>query len=364
MFITKVNKMQKKSIKLYEVRPDSMVYAISLVTSPAIESDFVYLSEDKPVQVCLEKDEKHLVYGAVLIPNKPIYRRNDKEEFYIQFPSETIEKLAHSYLQNDNIYSFTQQHSVVADDVSIVESWVKLSENDKSKDLGIDAPVGTWFIGAKIENDEIWDGIKSGAMKGFSIESFLNFDEIMMSKVEENMTEEIKMETIEVTEGFWLRIAEVIKAALKSPEVPELEAQVTSAQVIDEMKQEVSEEEVIETPIEETVVEEPVVEEEIVTEEPTVEEEYSPEVVAEEVTEEVISESTSEEEVKEDLQVVIDELNAKIDELNQQLAELQMENQKLSKQPSAKPINMKSEVAQGSNFDRMLSIMNGSAFKK
>ena len=64
------------------------------------------------------------------------------------------------------------------------------------------------------------------------------------------------------------------------------------------------------------------------------------------------------------MQAVIDELNAKIDELNQELAKLQIENQKLSKQPSAKPINLKSETAQGSNFDRMLAIMNGSAFKK
>lgn len=362
MFISKVNKMTKKSIKLYEVRPDSMVYAISLVKSPAVESDFVYLSEEKPIQVCLEKDEKHLVYGAVLIPNKPIYRRNQEEEFYIQFPQETIEKLAHSYLQNDNIYSFTQQHAVVADGVSIVESWVKLSENDKSVDLGIDAPNGTWFIGAKIENDDIWEGIKSGEMKGFSIESFLNFDEIMMSKVEKDMTDEVKLETIEVTEGFWMRIAEVIKAALRNPEVPELEAQVTSAQVIDEMKEEVSvaEEEVIaeEVVAEEPVIEEPV-EEEVVTEEVASE----PEEIAEEVTEEVVADAETEVEVKEDLQAVIDELNAKIDELNQQLAHLQMENQKLSKQPSAKPINMKSETAQGSKFDRMLSIMNGTAFK-
>ena len=352
--------MAKKSIKLYEVRPDSMVYAISLVESPAIESDFVFLSEEKPIQICLEKDEKHLVYGAVLIPNKPIYRRNQEEEFYIQFPQETIERLAHSYLQNDNIYSFTQQHQVIADGVSIVESWVKMSSNDKSKDLGIDVPDGTWLIGAKIENDDIWEGIKNQEMRGFSVESFLNFDEIMMSKVDKDMTEE-KLETIEVTEGFWMRIAEVIKAALKSPSTPELEAQVTSAQVIDEMKQEVAANE------EEIIVDEPIVEEEVITEEPTEEvvvDEAEPEQIAEEVTEEVVDGATSEEEVKEDLQTVIDELNAKIDELNQQLAELQIENQKLSKQPSAKPINMKSETAQGSNFDRMLAIMNGSAFKK
>lgn len=352
--------MTKKSIKLYEVRPDSLVYAISLVTNPAIDSSFVHLSEDKPIQVYLEKDEKHLIYGAVLIPNKPIYRRNQEEEYYIQFPQETIEKLAHSYLQNDNIYSFTKQHAVVADGVSIVESWVKLSENDKSKDLGIDAPVGTWFIGAKVENEEIWDGIKNQEMRGFSVESFLNFDEIMLSKVEEtDMTEE-KLETIEVNEGFWMRIAEIIKEALKSPQTPELEAQVTSAQVVDEMKQEIAS-----TEEEQEVIEEPIVEEEVVTEE-VIEEEVvnEPEEIAEQVTEEVVENAENDNEVKQDLQVVIDELNAKIDELNQELARLQMENQKLSKQPSTKPINLKSESVQGSNFDRMLAIMNGSAFKK
>lgn len=361
--------MQKKmrKMKLYKVIADnSEVMAVSLVDEPAIDLNFVHLHKETPQLICLEKEEKHLLVGCVLRPDYPIYRNNGKEEFYLEFPKETVERLAYDYMQSGRIYSFTTDHKDIADNVSIVESWIKTSENDKSKDYGLDVPIGSWIICAKVEDDTIWKRVKDGELRGFSVESFVNLEEIMMSKEnsETNMTEEVKLETIEVSEGFWMKIAEVIKAALKSPQCAELEAQVTSAQVIDEMKQEVSEEEVIETPIEETVVEEPVVEEEIVTEEPTVEEEYSPEVVAEEVTEEVISESTSEEEVKEDLQVVIDELNAKIDELNQQLAELQMENQKLSKQPSAKPINMKSEVAQGSNFDRMLSIMNGSAFKK
>ena len=86
--------MAKKK-KLYEVRPDSLVYAISLVECPAIESNFVYLSEEKPIQVCLEQDEKHMVFGAVLIPDKPIYRYNQDEEYYLRFPKETIEVLAH-----------------------------------------------------------------------------------------------------------------------------------------------------------------------------------------------------------------------------------------------------------------------------
>lgn len=353
-----------KKLKLYKVVADkSEVMAVSLVDEPAIDLNFIHLHKETPQLIYLDKDDKHLLVGCVLRPDYPIYRNNGKEEFYLEFPKETVERLAYDYMQSGRIYSFTTDHKDIADNVSIVESWIKTSENDKSKDYGLDVPIGSWIICAKVEDEAIWKRVKDGELRGFSVESFVNLEEIILSKenCETNMTEEVKLETIEVTEGFWMRIAEVIKAALKNPQCAELEAQVTSAQVIDEMKQEVAstEEEVIETPIEEPVVEEPIVEEE-----PTVEEEYSPEVVAEEVTEEVVSESTTEEEVKEDLQAVIDELNAKIDELNQELAKLQIENQKLSKQPSAKPINLKSETAQGSNFDRMLAIMNGSAFKK
>ena len=338
--------MAKKK-KLYEVRPDSLVYAISLVECPAIESNFVYLSEEKPIQVCLEQDEKHMVFGAVLIPDKPIYRYNQEEEYYLRFPKETIEVLAHDYLQNDNIYSFTQQHKDNADGVSIIVSWLKTSNNDKSVDLGIDAPIGTWFVGAKIDNEEIWQGIKDGSMKGFSVESFLNFDEIMMNKQENKMTEE-KLETIEVNESFWMRIAEIIKNALKNPEVPELEAQVTSAQVIDEIKDEVEVDEVKEDEV-------------FVDEMPADETQVS--VSGEEVVEEVVTEAPTQEEAKEDLQVVIDELNKRIDELNAKISELELQNQKLSKQPSAKPVNVKGLIGGDNKFERMLAIMNGSAFK-
>ena len=86
---------KKKKLKCYSVGLDSDVFAISLVDEPAIESNFIYLSKEKPVQICLETSEKHIVMGAVLIPDKPIYRNQDGEEFYIQFSAETIEKLAH-----------------------------------------------------------------------------------------------------------------------------------------------------------------------------------------------------------------------------------------------------------------------------
>ena len=336
----------KKKVKLYEVREDSLVYAISFVENPAIESDFIYLSSDEPInQIYLEQDEKHIVYGAVLIPNKPIYRRARNEEFYIQFPQSSIEQLAHNYLMDGYNQSFTEHHQFDVEDVSIIESWVKLSEADKSVGLGLNVPNGSWLVGVKVNNEALWNDIKSGTVKGFSVESFLNFDKIMSNKIEQTNMDETK-ELIEVSESFWTKIATIIKDALKNPEVPELEAQVTAAQVVDDMKEDV----IVETPM---------------TEEPTVVEPTEPEVIAEEVVTEVVEETQTTDEAKEDLQIVIDELNKKIAELNSKIEELEKENVKLSKQPSTKPLNIKANLSSDSSaFDRMLAVMNGSAFSK
>lgn len=354
-----VNK--KKKIKNYEVTLDSEVFAISLVESPAIEMDYVYLAKEESQLVCLEKDEKHLLVGCVLRPDFPIYRYGKGEEYYLQFSKEVIEKLAYEYMQNGRIYSFTTDHKEITDNISVVESWIKTSENDKSNDFGLHAPIGSWLIAAKVEDEEIWQRVKNGELKGFSVESFVNLEEILLNKQEEMENQNLEM--VEVNESFWVKIATIIKEALKSPETPELEAQVTAAQVVDEMKQEV------ENP-EETVVEEPIVAEEVVEETPIVEEAPIEETVVEEPiveepTEEVIEEPIAVEEPVEDLQVTIDELNKMIDELNQKIADLEKENVKLSKQPSAEPVKINgSNGNSGSNFDRMLAVLDGTAFRK
>lgn len=340
--------MDKKKIRLYEVRKDSLVYAISFVESPAIESNFVYLSKEEEMpRVFLESDDRHLVYGAVLIPDKPIYRYDETEEYYIRFPQETIEELAHNYLKDDNIYSFTKHHEEEADNIAVVESWVKSSENDKSVDLGLDVPIGSWIIGAKVNNEELWNEVKKGSVKGFSVESFLNFEEIKPNKQNIEMNKE-QLETIEVNESFWTRIVEVIKEALKRPEESEEVAETESVNEVEDIKEDVVEvkEEQEEMEVTEVVEEEP-------------------QAIADEVVEDVVDNATTEEEVQNDLQVIVDELNQRIDELNVQIDELKKENQKLSKKPSVNPINTKSEnFGSESKFDRMLSIMNGSAFKK
>lgn len=157
---------------------DGDLYAVSLVEDPAIESTFIALSKNK-VEIKLE-NEKRIITGAALIPNKPIYRNIGGKEFYISFDEETIEKLAQGYL--DNVHTVTADHNSDVNDVIVVESWIKTSDNDKSVSLGLNEPIGTWFISMKVNNDEIWQKIKDGIYKGFSIEAIVGLDEMLLSK--------------------------------------------------------------------------------------------------------------------------------------------------------------------------------------
>lgn len=306
-------------IKHYAVTFDSDIYAISLVDEPAIEENFIYLSKDKQEQIFLEKEDKHLIVGAVLVPNKPIYRNNGKEEFYIQFSKETIEHLAYEYLMNGRMYSVTTDHKDIADDICLVESWIKTSDNDKSNDYGMNLPIGTWIAAMKVENEEVWQRVKQGELKGFSIESFVNLDEINLKKQNTNMTEEVKMETIELNEGFWAKLSSIISDALgisKKTEEVEMEKVDEVVEETVELAEEVPTEEVIEEP---TVVEE------VVNEVIDVIEETAP---------------TEEDKIKE-LEEVINGLKEEINKKDEMIAEMSKNIEKLSKQPSVEPINVK-----------------------
>ena len=163
-------------MKCYRVTGGDL-FAVSLVEDPAIESNFIALSKQKS-SIKLE-NEKRLLIGAALVPNKPIYRNVNGNEFYISFDETTIEKLAQDFLANDYQHNITVDHQEEANDIVIVESWIKTSENDKSVSYGLNEPIGTWFIGMKVNNDEIWQRIKDGFYKGFSIEAVVGLDELI-----------------------------------------------------------------------------------------------------------------------------------------------------------------------------------------
>ena len=158
---------------LDEEQDDIGVEAISIVESPAIESDFVALKNQEIKLAEVDKDKKILM-GALLIPNKPIYRNNSEGEYYIYFSKDTIVKASQMFLQKGNQSNSTLEHAEVLNGLTLVESWiVEDKQKDKSAVYGLDVPVGTWMGSVKVNNDEVWNEyVKSNKVKGFSIEGY------------------------------------------------------------------------------------------------------------------------------------------------------------------------------------------------
>lgn len=147
------------------------VEAISIVENPAIESDFVALKSEE-VKLAEVDKEKRILMGAVLIPEKPIYRRNGEDEYYIYFSKDTVVKASQLFLKKGNQGNSTLEHSKSIEGLTVVESWiVEDLTKDKSALYNLSVPVGTWMASVKVDNDEIWnDYVKTGKVKGFSLE--------------------------------------------------------------------------------------------------------------------------------------------------------------------------------------------------
>ena len=153
---------------------DAGVNAISIVESPAIESDFIALSKDQEIKLAEVDKEKRVLMGAALIPNKTIFRKNGEEEFYVYFSKETIAKTSQLFLKQGNQSKSTLEHQLKLSDLTVVESWlVDDTEKDKSAYYGLSMPVGTWMVSVKVDNDAVWNEyVKTGKVKGFSIEGY------------------------------------------------------------------------------------------------------------------------------------------------------------------------------------------------
>ena len=157
-----------------EADEQSGIEAISVVESPAIEENFVALNKH---EILLKEvdSEKRILMGAALVPNKQIYRRNDKtnEEYYIYFSEDTVRKASELFFKKSNHQNATLEHSQKVDGTTIVESWiVENSKTDKSALYGMDMPKGTWMVSMKIDNEDIYKKAVNKEIRGFSIEGY------------------------------------------------------------------------------------------------------------------------------------------------------------------------------------------------
>ena len=277
-------------MKKYTVLPStSDVFAVSLVEDPAVESNFVALSKQQPMDFKIQDEERRMLYGVVLRADFPIYRRYGDEEFYLVFEKDAVRRLMTKFMKNFGQKSWTKDHMDFTDGITVVESWiVEDVENDKAKALGLsNYSEGSWMIGAKVDDDEMWQSIKDGRWKGFSIEALVDMEEMDFDKIKEQNNDQMK-------ENKLKEIFEAIKSLVSPTETVE-DVQ------LEEQKPE---------------------EEEVKPEEET-------------VTEETVQEETVEEV---DMQSQIDDLNTQLSALRNENEELKKANERLSKTPSTKVV--------------------------
>ena len=185
---------------LYELKiEDDMdeVFAISLVESPAIQSDFIYFDKEQ-VQFAKIETEQRMLIGPILIPDKKILRVDGEgQPYHVFFSKETVKKLAQNYLMKKYTDKATLEHDSKIKDVNLVESWVKDGKLDKSNNYGLNLPEGTWVGMFKISDDRIWnDYVKTGKVKGFSVEALLEHklvkasQELLLSKQISDLNDE------------------------------------------------------------------------------------------------------------------------------------------------------------------------------
>jgi hypothetical protein len=334
------------------------VYAISLVEDPANEMQFIMLSNTKKDVLKLANKEKQLLTGVVLIPNQKIYRRDENgKEFEIFFEADVIEKLSQDFLKNGFQKNSTYNHneSKWLKDISVVEQWiVEDPENDKANALGFkDLPKGTWMVTFKV-SDEVWgEYVKTGKVKGFSIDAFLDMEKIKMNNNKtkkrkkmslltklRNLIATTLMKEIEI-EGMGRLLSENFEVGdevfageelLKSSSFTyDGFVYVTDDEGIIISKDEFIEEMPAEMPVEEVQMEE-------ITEEE-----------AEEIVD--IAESIAEQVVEEEGEVNVEVLQEMVSFLEEKVEALETENEMLKQQLSKKPNTQKlSAVSNVSNI--------------
>jgi len=189
-----------ETIELFIKDEEDGVFAISLVESPAIQENFVALSSHT-MELKAVDDERRIVVGYALIPDKPIYRKQkingEVKEFNIKFSDQTVAKSAELYMKNLNLANVTSEHERPVEGCCVIESWItEDTKHDKINLYDIKPIKGGWAVMMKLYNDEEYQKAKSGEYKGFSIEAMFDGFEQLASKEEKTYTEEEVLEML------------------------------------------------------------------------------------------------------------------------------------------------------------------------
>tara|TARA_R110002110_G_scaffold173_1_gene705 strand:- start:272 stop:862 length:591 start_codon:yes stop_codon:yes gene_type:complete len=169
---------QEQKIKLVELviddESESGLSYISLVDTPAIESDFLtFKKEDFKFKI--QNEEKRIVSGFFMISDLPMMRQRNDTVYYCVFRRHTIEKIVNKFMKEGLTNQTNLMHDSTAEGVYIIESLIIDSERGVAAPDNFEkVPDGSWWGSMRVENDEVWKQVKSGEFRGFSVEGIFS----------------------------------------------------------------------------------------------------------------------------------------------------------------------------------------------
>ena len=175
-----------------DLNSDLEVQYVALVDRPAIQKNFLAF-KDIPQAFATVDDGRRIISGPAMLADVPIYRKDDTMgEYYVVFKADTIFSIAQKFFQKNFNSNFNLMHDpkMKCEGVTVFESFIVDSTRGIKPMAGFDeAKDGSWFISAKVNNDEVWQQVKAGTIRGFSVEGVFGYKPELTS--EEKMWEQI-----------------------------------------------------------------------------------------------------------------------------------------------------------------------------
>jgi hypothetical protein len=140
----------------------------------SIGNKFQYLS------FAIQSEDQRIISGPLMVAEQLIYRNNEKfGEHYVKFSAETIKSIAIKFAKK----GYQANVNIMHDDGMKVEGVTMFESFLTDKNRGIqpmqgfeDVPDGSWFGSFYVENDKVWEAVKSGSLKGFSVEGLFDYN--------------------------------------------------------------------------------------------------------------------------------------------------------------------------------------------
>ena len=198
--------------------PEAGINKISLVDYPAVESDFLsFAKKERQMNYAIQNEEKRLVRGVIMRADFPIYRNNEQGEYYIVYKADTIREMAEKYLfdgKQNNVNLMHEDDSDV-EGVNMVQFFIKDVEQGVNPEGFEEIEDGSLFAEFHVCNDEVWDQIKAGEYKGFSLEGRFYQEQLSSQREEMGLLERtfkklFKTDSMSKLEKFKSLLAELL----------------------------------------------------------------------------------------------------------------------------------------------------------